>query len=48
MFPTCSEILEVIRDMGYVRIHAAGPATFNPEATASEEQPATTPGDLAS
>jgi hypothetical protein len=27
MFPTCSEILEVIRDMGYVRVAAEQPAT---------------------
>jgi hypothetical protein len=26
MFPTCSEILEVIRAMGYVRMPAEGPA----------------------
>lgn len=27
MFPTCSEILEVIRDMGYVRVTPAAPAS---------------------
>lgn len=30
MFPTCSEILEVIREIGYVRIHQSGaPASTN-------------------
>jgi hypothetical protein len=39
MFPTCSEILEVIRDMGYVRVAGAAPAaTFSTEAT---ENPST-------
>ena len=33
MFPTCSEILEVIRDMGYVRIPPRTPAR-RPSATA--------------
>ena len=39
MFPTCSEILEVIRDLGYVRVSSAAPA---PIATEIEEidQPA--------
>lgn len=27
MFPTCSEILEVIRDLGYVKVSAAGEPT---------------------
>jgi hypothetical protein len=32
MFPTCSEILEVIRDMGYVRMPAGtGPSTTSTE-----------------
>ena len=35
MFPTCSEILEVIRDMGYVRIPKE--ATTLPEAPATLE-----------
>jgi len=30
MFPTCSEILEVVRGLGYVRI---SPTTANPETT---------------
>jgi hypothetical protein len=32
MFPTCSEILEVIRDMGYVRGTAGSSADLQPEA----------------
>ncbi|HTN75313.1 MAG TPA: hypothetical protein VL096_08705, partial [Pirellulaceae bacterium] len=33
MFPTCSEILEVIRDMGYVRMHGTAPVSpIAPEA----------------
>ena len=31
MFPTCSEILEVVRGLGYVRL---SPSTTNPEPTA--------------
>ena len=37
MFPTCSEILEVVRGLGYVRI---SPTAANPEST-SEQVPAT-------
>ncbi len=33
MFPTCSEILEVIRDLGYVKAMAA-PVMLNPEQAA--------------
>ena len=33
MFPTCSEILEVIRGLGYVRVGSEAPA-INPEAAA--------------
>ncbi len=37
MFPTCSEVLEVIRDLGYVQLTPAELATVRPEAT--EEVP---------
>lgn len=40
MFPTCSEILEVIRGMGYVRVSATPPAIAESEsqlATTTEE-----------
>ncbi|MGN6545136.1 MAG: hypothetical protein ACTHK7_08820 [Aureliella sp.] len=40
MFPTCSEILEVIRDMGYVRVTntpGAAAAADNSSEAASEE-----------
>src|SRR5438552_8402227 len=42
MFPTCSEILEVIRSLGYVRMPQAAPllpATADAEVVASEEAP---------
>ena len=38
MFPTCSEILEVIRSMGYVKVTAGVPAPIDTTAT-----PATSP-----
>lgn len=48
MFPTCSEVLEVIRSMGYVRINetteespdasAANPESLNSEAPQSAEE----------
>jgi len=34
MFPTCSEVLEVIRDLGYVQLTSAEIATVRPEPTA--------------
>ena len=36
MFPTCSEILEVIRGMGYVRVTPSTPAAVETEVAASE------------
>ncbi len=33
MFPTCSEVLEVIRDLGYVQLTPAELATVRPETT---------------
>lgn len=37
MFPTCSEILEVIRDMGYVRMSGGNPSSaIAPDAAADE------------
>jgi hypothetical protein len=33
MFPTCSEVLEVIRDLGYVQLTPAELAVVRPEAT---------------
>jgi len=33
MFPTCSEVLEVIRGLGYVQLTPAEMATFRPEPT---------------
>lgn len=38
MFPTCSEILEVIRDMGYVRLSDAGPATAEHSSEAASDE----------
>lgn len=35
MFPTCSEILEVIRDLGYVKA-AVAPVMLHPEAAPAE------------
>jgi len=35
MFPTCSEVLEVIRDLGYVKLSPAEQALLHP---ASDEQ----------
>jgi hypothetical protein len=37
MFPTCSEILEVIRDMGYVRVAKDAAATSNNASNAEME-----------
>ena len=37
MFPTCSEILEVIRDMGYVRVPAAGPTLARDRPSRSDD-----------
>lgn len=34
MFPTCSEVLEVLRSLGYVRVHAAAAASTEVAATA--------------
>lgn len=42
MFPTCSEILEVIRGLGYVRVSQETPV-LNPEA-AADPAPGTTAG----
>jgi hypothetical protein len=39
MFPTCSEILEVIRSMGYVRLPAEGPAAAISVESSSEFAP---------
>lgn len=45
MFPTCSEVLEVIRDLGYVQLTPAEIAVVRPElnedADESEDSPAT-------
>lgn len=41
MFPTCSEVLEVVRSLGYVRLSAAE-LTARQEVTAAPEQPAST------
>jgi hypothetical protein len=30
MFPTCSEVLEVIRDLGYVKVASGTPALPSP------------------
>jgi len=45
MFPTCSEVLEVIRDLGYVRLASAELATLRPETTESDE-PESSESDL--
>ena len=37
MFPTCSEILEVIRDLGYVRVIPAGAAAARSDAPTDSE-----------
>jgi len=37
MFPTCSEVLEVIRDLGYVRLAPAELATLRTESVESAE-----------
>lgn len=37
MFPTCSEILEVIRDLGYVKTNALAAASTPIDADASDE-----------
>ena len=39
MFPTCSEILEVIRNLGYVRVAAEGSRQAAPSATAEAPFP---------
>ena len=36
MFPTCSEVLEVIRSLGYVQISAAGRAMLTTETEMSD------------
>jgi hypothetical protein len=38
MFPTCSEILEVIRDLGYVRLSASSTGGAAPAISATEEE----------
>ena len=38
MFPTCSEILEVIRDLGYVRMAPGAAAGAGPAISAAEEE----------
>ena len=38
MFPTCSEILEVIRDMGYIRVHGGAMIQTTPEVPVAETQ----------
>jgi hypothetical protein len=45
MFPTCSEILEVIHSLGYVKLPQGGPAA-DPSATApNNAAPPPTPGN---
>jgi hypothetical protein len=36
MFPTCSEILEVVRHLGYEKVAEARPTTFNTSPAATE------------
>lgn len=38
MFPTCSEVLEVIRDLGYVKLSAEGRALLPVDETAAAEE----------
>lgn len=38
MFPTCSEVLEVVRDLGYVKLTPAELAVVRPEAADVSEQ----------
>ncbi len=38
MFPTCSEILEVVRDLGYLKIVDGIPLLIEPETSPSEEE----------
>ena len=38
MFPTCSEILEVIRDLGYVRLSSGATGGAAPAISAAEEE----------
>ena len=42
MFPTCSEVLEVIRDLGYVKLSPAGLALLAVEETLAERLDAVT------
>lgn len=46
MFPTCSEILEVIRELGYVRVPAD--QTKSPEAGLASDQEQDVPADVVS
>ncbi len=46
MFPTCSEVLEVIRDLGYVQLTPAEMATVRPEPVATPELADETPADF--
>lgn len=39
MFPTCSEVLEVIRSLGYVQLSPAERALLTPETTPAEHSP---------
>ena len=53
MFPTCSEVLEVIRDLGYVQLTPAEKAIVRPEpveelAADEAEQGEADPGDMES
>lgn len=41
MFPTCSEILEVIRDLGYVRPDGGAPVTTSDSSIVEEEEEST-------
>ena len=40
MFPTCSEILEVIRNLGYVRLPPGGDSNPSPDSTQAPFPPA--------
>lgn len=41
MFPTCSEILEVIRDLGYVRVTSAGSTGVTGSQPSGSQSPTT-------
>ena len=48
MFPTCSEILEVLRGMGYVRVELPNEEDEEPAATSESAAPVRTAGLIAS